>query len=212
MTGHAKCKTRKKIISYHQQFWLNREKEGARDFWLKFAELDIPKSKAQKKDLAEDLNVLEKYAALLFRALPRKILQRDLPNGCKVHPYPWVGLNVCDPMLQFRQASLHGTSIAAKKQGRGFIIYNNKPNTALNILFRYADASKRDKNSVLLKCSVCLSSHYIDRTPRYEISTGAYLATKQDCYMCRSEDPVLFTPIDTSMPFKNTKTLQQRTI
>jgi hypothetical protein len=110
-------------------------------------------------------------------------------------------------MLQFRQASLHGTSIAAKKQGRGFIIYNNKPNTALNILFRYADASKGDKNSVLLKCSVCLSSYYIDRTPRYEISSGAYVATKQDCYMCRSENPVLFTPVDTSMPFKKYKSI-----
>jgi hypothetical protein len=43
------------------------------------------------------LNILEKYAAVLFRSLPRQLLQRILPHGVDINPYRRIGLNVDDP-------------------------------------------------------------------------------------------------------------------
>jgi hypothetical protein len=71
-------------------------------------------------------------------------------------------------------------------------------------VFRYADPSKGDRAQVPLRCSKCSSlSYVIDRTPRYEISTGVYLPyIRMPCYNCSPELVVLFVPVDTTMPFK----------
>lgn len=51
------------------------------------------------------LHILEKYAAVLFRSLPRQLLQRILPHGVNISLYRRIGLNVDDPLSQFRPSS-----------------------------------------------------------------------------------------------------------
>jgi hypothetical protein len=177
--GGRERKTQPRSQTAHQKFWA---REGYRDFWLCFAELDTPQSAKEKDDIDVILNILEKYSALLFRSLSRQLLWRALPYGVKVNPYRWVGLNVQDPLQQFRP-SLCGTSAtfgtSTTSRGKKKVMKFShclKPHSLLNIVFRYADPSKGDRAQVPLRCSKCSRSSYvIDRTPRYEISTGVYL-------------------------------------
>jgi len=191
-----KRKTKARSHSFHQQFWA---KQGMQDFWLCFSELDLPKNARDADDMRLFLNILEKYTALLFRTLPRKSLQRGLPHGAKLNPYPWLGLNVLDPLQQCRSSST-----TYKRTGVSFA-YVQKPHSLLDIVFRYADPSKGDRGEMPLRCSRCLiSGHRVDRTSRYEIPTGVYLAhLRLRCHTCSPDKEVLFIPADTSIPFKH---------
>jgi len=66
------------------------------------------------------LHILEEDAAVLFRSLARQLLQRILPHGVNVSPYRRIGLNVDDPLSQFRP-SLWGNSatFSTKTGSRG---------------------------------------------------------------------------------------------
>jgi hypothetical protein len=156
------------------------------------------------------LSILEKYSALLFRSLSRQLLWRALLYGVKVDPYRWVGLNVQDPLQQFRpslcgSSPTFGTSTTSRGKKRVMkFSHCLKPHSLLNIVFRYADPLKGDRAQVPLRCSKCSRSSYvIDRTLRYEISTGVYLPyLRMPCYNCSPEHAALFVPVDTTMPFK----------
>ena len=118
------------------------------------------------------LNIVEKYSALLSRSLAGQALQHALPLGVRINPYPWVGLNVQDPLWQYRRSIDSATSRKKKRVTNWF--HGMKLHPFLNILFRNADTSKGD---IPLMCNRCSVSRYIvDRTSRYEISTGIYLA------------------------------------
>ena len=136
-------------------------------------------------------------------------MQHDLPTGSKIDPYPWVGLNVGDFLEQFR-FFLHSVSISNSNSNRNrakkrAARYGNRPHSGLNIVFRYSDPSKGDRSQLLLMCSRCSSpkSHYMDRLPRYEISTGRYLSyVLRYCYHCSLEQYTLFVPVNTSQLVK----------
>jgi hypothetical protein len=207
-----KRKKKPRRQSAHQKFWA---REGYKDFWLCFVELDFPKSAKEKDEMDVLLNILEKYAAVLFRSLPRPLLQRILPHGVDINPYRRIGLNVDDPLSQFRP-SLRGSSatFSAKTGSRGrkkakHFYYSSRPHPLLNIVFRFADPSKGDKSQVQLRCCECWGSTYIvDRTPRYEISTGVYLPhLSMPCVDCSPKHYKTFIPADTSIPFKLFKTV-----
>lgn len=91
-------------------------------------ELDFLKSAKARDEMDVLLNILEKYAAVLFRSLPRQLLQRIIPHGVDINPYRRIGLNVDDPLSQFR-ASLRGSSatFSAKTGSRG----RKKANTSI---------------------------------------------------------------------------------
>ena len=75
-------------------------------------------------------------------------------------------------------------------------VYNFKNDSLLNTTFRFADRLKRDRTQVRLNCSVCSESNYfINRTPRYEITTGVYLSRTFKCRSrCASKPVVSFVP------------------
>jgi hypothetical protein len=207
-----KRKKKPRRQSAHQKFWA---REGYKDFWLCFVELDFPKSAKEKDEMDVLLNILEKYAAIFFRSLPQQLLQRTLPHGVDINPYRRIGLNVDDPLSQFR-ASLRGGSAtySAKTGSRGrkkakHFYCSIRPHPLLNIIFRFADPSKGDKSQVQLRCCECWSSTYtVDRTPRYEIPTGVYLShLSKPCVDCSPKHHKTFIPADTSMPFKLFKTV-----
>ena len=210
--GGRERKTKPRSQTVHQKFWA---REGYRDFWLCFVELDPPQSAIEKDNMDVILNILEKYSVLLFRSLSQQSLQRALPHGVKVDPYRWVGLNVQDPLKQFRP-SLHGTSAtfgtsttSRRKKRVTKFPYCFKPHSLLDIMFRYADPSKEDRAPVPLRCSKCSGSSYVlDRTPCYEIFTGVFLpCLRMRCYNCSPKHAALFVPVDTTMPFKTFKSV-----
>lgn len=61
-------KTKIRSPTVHQKFCA---REGYRDFWLCFAELDPPQSAIEKYNMNLKLNIVEKYSAPLFRSLAR---------------------------------------------------------------------------------------------------------------------------------------------
>ncbi len=153
------------------------------------------------------LNILEKYSALLLRSLSQILLHLALPYGADVDPYCWIGLNVGDPLTQYRR-SLFGTKTAYFAQrtlnSKKRYLYDFKNHSLLNTMFRFANRSKGDRAQVRLKCSVSSGSNYlIDRTPHYEIATGVYLSRTIKCrYRCASKRVVPFVPFDASIPSK----------
>lgn len=153
------------------------------------------------------LNILEKCLALLLRSLSQRLLHLALPHGVDVDPYCWIGLNVADPLIQYRR-SLYETKTAYVTRrtlsNKKRYVYNFKNHSLLNTMFRFADRSKGDRARVRLKCSVCSGSNYfIDRTPRYEIATGVYLSRTFKCRSrCASKRVVPFVPFDASIPSK----------
>lgn len=69
--GSARKRKKKPLRqSAHQNFWA---REGYKDFWLRLVELDFPKSAKEKDEMDMLLNILEKYAAVLFRSLSRQL-------------------------------------------------------------------------------------------------------------------------------------------
>jgi len=202
--GARKRKTKARSQSLHQKFWA---REGYRDFWLCLTELDLPNSAREIDDTDVLLNILEKYLAPLLRSLSQRLLHLALPHGIDIDPYCWIGLNVADPLIQYRR-SLYETktayftrrTLSSKKR----YVNNFKNHSLLNTMFRFADRSKGDRAQVRLKCSVCSgSSYFIDRTPRYEIATGVYLSRTFKCRSrCASKRVVLFVPFDASIPSK----------
>lgn len=177
-----KIKTRRPTM--HQKFCARK---GYRSFWLRFAEFDPPRSAKDRAEMDLMLNIVEKYSALLFRSLAGQALQRGLPFGIKISPYPWVGLNVQDPLWQYRRSIDGATSRKNKRVTNWF--HGMKLHPLLNILFRSADISKGDRDQIPLMCNRCSGSRYIvDRTPRYEISTGIYLTHQRlRCDNCSPE-------------------------
>jgi hypothetical protein len=196
-TGRRRTKNQN-YFTAHTRFWAQK---GTHDFWLKFAQLAPLKSNDQRREKQLLLNVLEKYAALLFRTLPCERLAKDLPRGSKIDPYPWVGLNRHDPLEQtHRNATLSRTGSTSRTSLS--VIFGNKLPVALNVLWRYADPSQGDQTTVLVICSKCRSpwTGYMDRAPRYEISTRVYLASlARTCEGCGSDR---YVPADESLPFK----------
>lgn len=195
--SNRKRKTKAQAHTLHEQFWAN---QGMQDFWLCFPELDLPKDTREADDMKLFLNILENYTVLLFRGSSGQSLRRDLLPGAKLNPYPWLGLNIYDPLRQFRSSKTY----KGKKGGVSFA-YAQKSNSLLNIVFRYTDPSRGDRGQMPLRCSRCLIlGHRVDRTPRYEISTRVYLAHLRLPYdTCSPDKEVLFIPADTSIPSKH---------
>jgi hypothetical protein len=169
---------------------------------LVFGQLET-RDNDDKEELAFLLNILEMYAMLLFRTLPLQILRGNLPKGSKMNPYLWAGLNVADPMKQYREGL--GSSITRKQHH-----FNLRPPASRNILYGDANPSKGEKLRVELMCCRCrnLQSYLVDQYPRYEIASGKYLTwVSRWCYYCSSE-PVRFIPVDKSLPRKSFGTVQ----
>jgi hypothetical protein len=188
-------KKKRRRNTLHIDFWSRRP--GIRDFWLVFGQLKT------RDDNDEELafllnNILEMYAMLLFRTLPLQILRGNLPKGSKTNPYLWTGLNVADPMKQYREGLW--SSITRKQHH-----FNLRPPAFRNISYRDANPSKGDKLRVELICYRCRNpqSYFVDQYPRYEIASGKYLTwVSRWCYYCLS-GPVRFIPVDKSLPRKS---------
>ena len=153
-----------------------------------------------------NLNFVKQYAAFLFRSLARPSLQHTLPRSVEVVPYRWVGLNVQDPLWQFR---LKGHFV--QKFRRKKLFYHSEPHSLLYAVFRYVKASNRHEAQVPLMCSKCSGSSYvIDQRPRYEISTGVYLTQlRMRCHSCSPKRAVHLIPVDNTMSFKTFQSIVQ---
>ena len=207
-----KRKKKSRRQSAHRNLWA---REGYKDFWLCFVKLDFPKSAKEKDEMDVLLNILENYAAVLFRSLPWQLLRRILPHGVNISPYRRIGLNVDDPLSQFRP-SLRGSCATfsammgsrSRKKAKHFYCCI-RPHPLLNIVFGFPDPSKRDKNQVQLRCCECWGSTYtIDRTPRYEISTEVYPShLSKPCVDCSPKHHKTSIPADTPMLFKSLRTV-----
>ena len=127
--------------------------------------------------------------------------------------YCWIGLNIACPLIQYRQRSAYDSkkSPLARKTSRSKkkFLRRTKDHSLLNILFRFADPSKGDAAQVQLKCSLCSESNFnIDRTPRYEIASGVYLAPGFWSHFHSGRtgsNYVPAVPVDANKAFKNIK-------
>lgn len=155
---------------------------------------------------------------LLFRTLPRHLLRENLPKGSKTKPHSWTGLNLSDPMTQWRpfrgtRTTRRSKSLKHRWQWRSKL----RPSPGLNVLYRFADPSKGDKSQMELVCSKFYSSQsrFVDQSPRYAVSSGKYLIrVRMHCYYCSSSKQAIFVPADKSVPskpFGAIRTQQRRT-
>ncbi|KXH45183.1 hypothetical protein CSIM01_01312 [Colletotrichum simmondsii] len=150
-----------KLPSSHIAFWVLR---GVNDIWLKFAQL--PRQPAN--ELEEDrqqllLTILEEYAALIFRTLPPSELALGLPPDCEVQPYPWAGLNICDPLDQLiNDPRSYAKSSKKRKLGRfGLQLYEE--------FWRHVDIVKGDSETIPIVCGGCrdASTGRLDEEPLF---------------------------------------------
>ncbi len=130
MGGKLERKKRR-LNTVQMNFWGRRP--GLRDFWLVFGQLEMQEGD-DKEEIAAILNILEMYAMLLFRTLYPQILRKHLPEGSKMNPYSWTGLNTASPLEQWRRGLGPSTSKP----------YNFSPRqpASRNVLYRDADPSE----------------------------------------------------------------------
>ncbi|KXH41424.1 hypothetical protein CNYM01_02609 [Colletotrichum nymphaeae SA-01] len=167
-----------KLPSSHIAFWVLR---GMNDMWLKFAQLPRQPATEIEKDRQQLLlTILEEYAVLIFRTLPPSELAWRLPPDCKVQPYPWAGLNICDPLDQLINGPRsYAKSSRNSKMGRlGLHLYEE--------FWRHVDISKGDPDTIPIVCGECrdASTGRLDEEPLFEVSSGAYLAMSKHCSKC----------------------------
>jgi hypothetical protein len=82
------------------------------------------------------------------------------------------------------------------------LFYGSKSHSLLNVIFRYADLSRRHEAQVPLVQPVLWFEIRYRSDTRYVIPTGIYLPyMRMRCYGC-SEACGSFVPVDTTMPFK----------
>jgi len=183
----------------HIKFW---HQGGIHDFWLVFGQFDRPTTRDGLEQLGLFLNILEMYAALILQSLPRTLLRLNLPKNASIGLYPWEGLNAFDltrqPLNHLGQSNRR-----SKPHWRPFDIRKAKGEGSL---WRHADTSKGDKPRVDLVCSHCFNphSHYTDHDPRYNITTGLYVArVVAVCTYCDSSSIVIFVPRDRKTKWKH---------
>lgn len=154
---------KKQKTFYNIEFWA---RQGIRDFWLVFGQFDPPQE-GDRERTSILLNILEMYAMLCFRTLPINVLRKYLPAGFHLQ-HLWNGLNVANPLFQNRRY-INDTNPR---------MTDYRPAYGIGEVWRHDDASKGDKPNVELVCRGRSNSNdlLVDRTPRYEIATGAYLA------------------------------------
>jgi len=132
------------------------------------------------------------YAMLCFRTLPINVLRKYLPADLHLR-HPWNSLNITNPLFRNRK-NFNDTNNR---------IIDYKPAYGIGEVWRNDDASKGDKLYVELVCSGCSDSSdlLVDRTLRYEIATGAYLACIRRNHYCCPHKLSLFIPLDQSRPW-----------
>ncbi|KAK7439498.1 hypothetical protein Landi51_11168 [Colletotrichum acutatum] len=167
-----------KLPSSHVTFWVLK---GTHDIWLKFAQLPRQPTTEFERDRQQlFLNILEEYAALVFRTLPPSELALRLPPECEVQPYPWAGLNICDPLDQLINGPRsYAKSSKNSKMGRLGLQLHEK-------FWRHVDISKGDSETIPIVCGECrdASTGRLDDELLFEVSSGAYLAMSKHCSKC----------------------------
>ena len=158
------------------------------------------------EEVALLLNLMEMYSMLLFRTLPPQTLRRYIPQGSRLNPYSWTGLNTASPLEQWRQEL--GFSLTKKPH-----YFSQRSPSARNVLYKDADPSLGDQLRVKVVCPRCRApqSCRIDGVPRYKRTSGKYFSrVRAWCSYCITWETVTFVSVNRSLPSKGYGNLRHK--
>ncbi|MCJ1331752.1 hypothetical protein MMC10_008444 [Thelotrema lepadinum] len=196
--------------SSHIKFWVDH---GDEDLWLVFGEFEtLPKilSVDEEERVGTLLNIIEMFAALLFRSLPGPTLDLYLPQGADkqlpqmYEDQDWRGLNEACPLHQ-------PLRFKSWRYGPDSRFTGPRHGGSAGIIWREANDAKGDKLRMEIICGGCHNprTSCFDENPRYAKNNSAYvICRKFRCIFCEYDHYLV--PKDHEQPRVWVGTLHQQ--